>query len=98
MPSKSWNPLPLRKACRVPFSGHPNFLTRRPQVSQCDAGSVVKKVAELGELGTIRSMINPQADGPNAVEFGISLGERPFTESGLSSTHMFDSVAACPFR
>lgn len=46
---------------------------------------LLDKVRELGGLATVRSMVDLGTEGPNAVDFGITMGERPFTETGLSA-------------
>ena len=42
-------------------------------------------VMKQGGLSASRSLISPGTKEPNAVDFAISLGERPFTKSGFSS-------------
>jgi tetratricopeptide (TPR) repeat protein len=49
---------------------------------------LLEKVREMGGLATVHSMINAKSDGPAAVDFGITPGNRPFTDHALSSLWM----------
>lgn len=46
---------------------------------------LLDQVRDLGGLEVVKSMISQTTEKPAAVDFGISLGGRPFTDEGLSS-------------
>jgi tetratricopeptide (TPR) repeat protein len=47
--------------------------------------SLLKQLQEQGGLATLRSLMDPKTESSSAIEFSFSMGQRPFTETGISS-------------
>ncbi len=75
--SRTFNTSLFDKAGRYDSGQRARFMKQRDEL--------LAEVRKLGGLAVVETMIDAEAAGPHAVDLGITVGERPFTDAGIQS-------------